>query len=123
MIPITFLENDIVALGTRLDNATYRMNNTVPGTWAHTYWTGVVQCLQEKWARMSRIGRCVSHRGAKPAVKVRYDWLQDVGGHNLSWVEGRLAEIFDRDFTQAGLDRSWVKARDEKYSRAVRGLV
>ena len=122
MIPINFKEQDINLLGKRLDNAKYRLTVTDPGSWAHTHWSKVVEYLQNRWARMTKLGNCVSHRGGKGSIQPRYNWYMETEPVTGNSFERWMTEVFDKQFVQDGLQASIDRHIEEEIMLIKRGL-
>jgi len=118
-------EYELDALGIRLDQAREALSRTQPNTWANTYWTNTINTLVRKWKRLMIETNIGVHRNLVPETwKIRTDWFEDDYGIELPLIEfPALAEWFDRERIQHGLEMSWARHQEERYQRALTGFV
>lgn len=114
-----FWGEEAEALGKRLDHARLSLKRTKTGTWANSYWQGVVNRLLFQWKSLPAL-----HDGSAsvldvPRWTVEYDFFErdDGIGHGAS---DRLYEKF---FSTVNLDASWERARQIRYEKAVAGII
>jgi len=118
-------EYEMDALGLRLDAARMTLSRTEPNTWARTYWTNTVNTLVRQWKRLMVETNIGVHRNLVPETWiVRKDWLEtDEYGDNYGVMFHWWNERRARSEVQEGLERSWARAQEERYQKALTGFV
>jgi hypothetical protein len=118
-------EYEMDALGARLDSAQNALKHTKPDTWAYTYWTNTVNTLVRRWKRLMVEANVGVQRNLLPETWiVRQDWIEDDYGLDIPTFRIPILESWGEEARlQESLNRSWAKAQEERYQKALTGFV
>lgn len=106
-------------LGQRLDAARRSFAQSKKGSWARKHWQGVIDRLVFQWRNLPVLHDSEASLMDVPRWTVQYDYYErdDGIGHGFG------DKIYDRLFREPDFDGSWERAREERYQKALRGIM
>lgn len=111
-----FLEDDMTALGRRLDAARDSVERSRT-PWARNHWQIVLDCLELQWTRMVLMYDAHALSTTVPQWNIDYNWY--VRDDAFLPDYGVVDRVFDRIFrADQDMSESWERHREQRLMRA-----